>query len=78
MNTKLAEEKGIRWMDRIRVHSVNGESAEFSVMITDDVPYDQLYSPEHYIECNRLTPSNYDKYSKEPNYKGATCNFEKI
>ena len=28
--------------------------------------------------CNKLTPSNYDKYSKEPNYKGATCRFEKI
>ncbi len=78
MNTKLAAEKGIKWMDEIRVHSVNGESAVFNVQITDDVPYDQLYAPIHYIECNRLTPSNYDKYSKEPNYKGATCNFEKI
>lgn len=78
MNTKLAAEKSIHHMDTIRVSSVNGQSADFAVRITDDVPYDQLYAPEHYIECNRLTPSSYDKYSKEPNYKAATVNFVKI
>lgn len=78
MNTKLAAEKGIHHMDMVRVSSVNGQSADFAVRITDDVPYDQLYAPEHYIECNRLTPSSYDKYSKEPNYKAATVNFVKV
>ncbi len=78
MNTARAAENDIHEMDRIRVYSVNGQNADFLVKITDNVPYDQLYAPIHYIECNKLTPSNYDKYSKEPNYKGATCRFEKI
>ena len=78
MNTKQAEENGIREMDQIRVYSVNGQNADFFVKITDNVPYNQLFAPIHYIECNKLTPSNYDKYSKEPNYKGGICRFEKI
>lgn len=78
MNTDQAAENDIHEMDRIRVYSVNGENADFLVKITDNVPYNQLYAPIHYIECNKLTPSNYDKYSREPNYKGGTCRFEKI
>ena len=77
MNEKLAREHDIHWMDKIRVYSVNGENAVFAVKTTDEVPYDQLYAPIHYVECNKLTPSNYDPYSKEPNYKGATVRFEK-
>ncbi len=78
MNTKMAEENGIHEMDRIRVYSVNGQDAVFFVKVTENVPYDQLFAPIHYIECNKLTPSNYDKYSREPNYKGAVCRFEKV
>lgn len=77
MNDKLAKENDIQWMDEIRVYSVNGQNAVFAVKVTDQVPYDQLYAPIHYVECNKLTPSNYDPYSKEPNYKGATVRFEK-
>ncbi|MCR4891671.1 MAG: molybdopterin-dependent oxidoreductase [Lachnospiraceae bacterium] len=77
MNTKQAEENDIKEMDRIRVYSSNGQDAAFHVKITDNVPYNQLYAPIHYIECNKLTPSNYDKYSREPNYKGGTCYFVK-
>ena len=78
MNTKLAEENGIREMDEIRVYSSNGQNAVFSVKVTDNVQYGELFAPIHYIECNKLTPSSYDKYSREPNYKGGTCRFEKI
>ena len=78
MNTKQAQENGIEEMDKIRVYSVNGQNADFLVKLTENVPYNQLFAPIHYIECNKLTPSNYDKYSREPNYKGATCRFEKI
>ena len=78
MNIKQAKENDIEEMDKIRVYSVNGQNADFLVKLTDNVPYNQLYAPIHYIECNKLTPSNYDKYSREPNYKGATCRFEKI
>ena len=65
-------------MDQVRVYSVNGQDAVFFAKITDNVPYDQIYAPIHYIECNKLTPSNYDKYSKEPNYKGGICRLEKV
>ena len=78
MNTKLAQEKEIHEMDQVRVYSVNGQDAVFFAKITDNVPYDQVYAPIHYVECNKLTPSNYDKYSKEPNYKGGICRLEKV
>ena len=78
MNTALAEENGIKEMDEIRVFSSNGQNAVFAVKITDNVQYGELFAPIHYIECNKLTPSSYDKYSREPNYKGGTCRFEKV
>ena len=78
MNTKLAAENGVGEMDEIRVYSSNGQNAVFSVKVTDNVQYGELFAPIHYIECNKLTPSSYDKYSREPNYKGGTCRFEKI
>ena len=37
----------------------------------------ELYAPIHYIECNKLTPSLYDSYSKEPSYKATPVRFEK-
>ena len=78
MNTKRARENDIHDMDEIRVYSANGQNAVFSVKVTDNVQYGELFAPIHYIECNKLTPSSYDKYSREPNYKGCTCRFEKV
>ena len=78
MNAQLADEMSIREMEKVRVCSVNGEQADFYVKLTENVPYDQLFAPIHYIECNKLTPSSNDKYSREPNYKGAVCRIEKI
>lgn len=78
MNTKLAAEKKIKENDKIRVSSVNGQNAEFYVKITDHVRYEELYAPIHYIECNRLTPSLYDPYSKEPSYKATPVCFETL
>lgn len=78
MNTQVAAEHDIHHMDKIRVYSINGQDAVFSVKITDNVQRGELYAPIHYIECNKLTPSNYDAYSKEPNYKGAVVRFEKL
>ena len=77
MNTQVAQEHDIHHMDKIRVFSVNGQSAVFSVKITDNVQPGELYAPLHYIECNKLTPSSYDPYSKEPNYKAGVVRFEK-
>ncbi len=78
MNRELAEEKGIRETDEIRVYSINGQDAVFTVKLTDNVNRYELYAPIHYIECNRLTPSVYDPYSKEPSYKATPVRFEKV
>ena len=78
MNTKMAEENGVNEMDKIRVYSVNGQNAEFYVKVTENVQYLELYAPIHYIECNKLTPSLYDTYSKEPSYKATPVRFEKV
>ena len=77
MNTKMAEDNNIEEMDRILVQSVNGERAVFYVKITDNVQYEELFAPIHYIECNKLTPSLYDSYSKEPSYKATPIRFTK-
>ncbi len=78
MNTKRAKENDIKEMDTIRVYSVNGQDAVFHVKVTDNVQYEELFAPIHYIECNKLTPSLYDSYSKEPSYKATPIRFEKM
>ncbi len=75
ISTKLAKEKGLKHEDWVTLDSINGQSADFAVRITDDVGDDEIYCPIHYIECNKLTPSVYDPYSKEPSYKSAVVNL---
>lgn len=78
MNTILAEENSIKENDKIRIYFINGKDAVFFVKITENVQYEELYAPIHYIECNMLTPSIYDPYSKEPSYKATPVRFEKL
>ena len=78
MNPGTAAAYGLEENDRILVHSVNGEKAGFQVRISDQVREKELYAPIHYIECNKLTPSVYDPYSKEPSYKATPVWFEKM
>lgn len=78
MNPQLAAEYQIGENDWILVSSSNGESARFMVKITENVRYQELYAPIHYIECNKLTPSVYDSYSKEPSYKATPVKFAKL
>lgn len=77
LHKKVAEEKNIKENDIITVCSSNGQSVDFSVRISEDVKEYELFAPLHYIECNTLTPSVYDKYSKEPSYKMAAVNIKK-
>ncbi len=77
VNTKLCAELGVENGDSITVDSINGQSADFVVRVTDNVRYDEIYVPLHYIECNKLTPAIYDKYSKEPSYKTTPINIRK-
>lgn len=78
INMELAEEMGIKENDMIKVSSINGQSSEFMAKPTEDVGYGELYAPMHYIECNNLTPSLYDPYSKEPSYKTTPVNISRL
>lgn len=78
MNPETAAAYDLEENDCILVHSVNGEKAGIQVRISDQVREKELYAPIHYIECNKLTPSVYDPYSKEPSYKATPVWFEKM
>lgn len=78
MNPQLAKEHGVAENDSVCVYSVNGQHAVFMVKITEDVKYQELYAPIHYIECNKLTPSLYDPFSKEPSYKATPVRLEAV
>ncbi|WPC40659.1 molybdopterin oxidoreductase family protein [Clostridium sp. JS66] len=78
INTKLAKEIDIKENEMIKVSSINGKHSNFMVKLTNNVRYDELYAPLHYLECNNLTPSLYDFYSKEPSYKTTPINISKI
>lgn len=77
LHPHLAKQKGIMEGDVVVISSCNGASADFFAKISDDVKEDELFAPLHYIECNNITPSVYDKYSKEPSYKAGTVNLMK-
>lgn len=72
----VAKKYNLKHEDFVTLTSCNGQSADFAVRITDDVQADEIYAPIHYVECNKLTPSVYDPYSKEPSYKSAVVNLK--
>lgn len=78
IHPNLAKEKGIEHHDRIKVSSSNGQSAIFIAQLSEFVGEHELFAPLHYIECNLLTPSVYDTYSKEPSYKMVAVNIELV
>ena len=71
----VAEKYGLKHEDWVTINSCNGQEADFAVRISEDVQEDEIFAPEHYIECNKLTPSVFDPYSKEPSYKSAVVNL---
>lgn len=78
MNADQAKEHGIEDNDSIRIYSSNGHFADFLVLPTKNVQKGEIYAPLHYEECNKLTSSVYDPYSKEPSYKGTPVRFERL
>lgn len=78
INPELAEELGIKENDKVRVSSSNGVSREFIAKLSRTVKKNELYAPMHYIETNALLPSFFDTYSKEPSFKLAVVNIEKV
>ncbi|MFI3208440.1 MAG: molybdopterin dinucleotide binding domain-containing protein, partial [Eubacteriales bacterium] len=77
LNKAWAKEQGIYENDPVVVYSSNGEQAEFLAKLTDTLRIMDVYAPIHYIECNKLTPSVYDPFSKEPSYKATPVRVEK-
>lgn len=77
MGPLMAEELNVTEEDRVMIYSSNGEQASFDVQIFDRQRNDEVFAPIHYIECNQLTASIYDPYSKEPAYKSAPVRVEK-
>ncbi len=77
IHRELANKLGVKEGECVTLHSCNGQSADFYVKVSEDVQKDEIYAPIHYVECNKLTPSVYDPYSKEPSYKGAVVNIER-
>jgi assimilatory nitrate reductase catalytic subunit len=75
IHTNLAKKYNLKHEDWITINSCNGENADFAVRITDDVREDEIFAPIHYVECNKLTPSVFDPYSREPSYKSAVVNI---
>lgn len=78
VNKEDAEKLGIKTNDHIYLASINGEKSRFLAKVTTDVKSGELYAPIHYIETNKLTPSVYDTFSKEPSYKSVAVNIEII
>lgn len=77
LNPDTAKKESITDQEWIIIHSINGQKAEFRARITENVLPGEIYAPIHYIECNKLTPSIYDAYSKEPSYKATPVRIEK-
>ncbi len=77
LNRGWAKAHGIYENDAVIVYSINGEQAEFFAKLTDTLREMDVYAPIHYIECNKLTPSVYDPFSKEPSYKATPVRVEK-
>lgn len=69
MSPVLAKRHGLKQKDIVTLESINGQSSDFEVIVSQFVNDDEVYAPMHYIEVNRLTPSAFDSYSKEPSFK---------
>ncbi len=78
INTADAKELGIEKFDRVLVSSINGQSVEVMAIPTDRVVSGQTFVPIHYIETNKLSISEYDRFSKEPSYKFAPIKIQKV
>jgi len=71
VHPKDAERLGLRSGDAVRLTSSRGEVEPVAVRVSATVRPGELFVPFHYDEAciNRLTPSEFDPISREPNYK---------
>jgi anaerobic selenocysteine-containing dehydrogenase len=62
---------GVRSGDGVRIESTRGSIGPVAVRVSATVRPGEVFVPFHYDEAciNRLTPSEFDPISREPNYK---------
>lgn len=78
INANDANNLDVKTLDTVVVDSINGQSSEFKVVISKQMPEGQIFAPMHYVETNRLSLSIYDPFSKEPSYKYAPVKISKM
>jgi anaerobic selenocysteine-containing dehydrogenase len=71
---------GVRSGDEVRIKSTRGEVAPVAVRVSATVREGEVFVPFHYDEAcvNRLTPSEFDPISREPNYKQSAVAIEPL
>jgi anaerobic selenocysteine-containing dehydrogenase len=80
MHPDDAARLGVRAGDSVRLRSSRGAVEPVAVRISATVPPGQVFLPFHYDEAcaNRLTPSEFDPISREPNYKQSAVSIEPL
>lgn len=78
LHPTTANQLAIEQKEIIEVVSSNGVAEHFEALISEFVNEDEVYAPMHYIEVNRLTPSVYDSFSKEPSFKSTPVRINKL
>jgi anaerobic selenocysteine-containing dehydrogenase len=79
MNPRDARATGLRPRDRVDVVSRRGRIANVELRLTETVAPGQIFVPFHFAEANvnRLTQSEFDPISREPNYKQSAVRVER-
>lgn len=80
VNPADARSLGVRSGDLVRVASRRGEIARIPVRVTAVVRKGEVFVPFHYDEMcvNRVTASEFDPISREPNYKQCAVAIEPV
>jgi anaerobic selenocysteine-containing dehydrogenase len=80
INTSDAAELKIRTGDVVRVASQRGAIERVVARVTEIVRAGEVFVPFHYDEAcaNRLTRSEFDPISREPNYKQCAVRIERV
>jgi assimilatory nitrate reductase catalytic subunit len=71
---------GVRSGDAVRIVSSRGQIDAIAVRVSATVREGEVFVPFHYTEAcaNRLTPSEFDPISREPNYKQCAVRIEPV
>lgn len=79
MNPRDARGPGLRTGDRVDVVSRRGRVRNVELRLTETVAPGQVFVPFHYADANvnRLTQSEFDPISREPNYKQSAVRVER-